>query len=431
MDSMSKVAQPEFGQRIRQRRQELGLSQREVAGEHVTPSYVSLLESGNRMPTLDVIIHLARALQISPQELTGRSLVDLVGEGIGTETPAKDSSSVPPFPLVTRALIHSAVEAEDLATAAELTLQVLTHARDSQDEEQLLSIGIEASSLLRSAGRHKERLALLLELSQLGLVRRSDQFQVMLLPDLASAQREAGQLLEARSTIESLLPLVRQENHAGTCEHVRVLGVYISILCEIGDTEPVGALVEQMLALAAKLDRPAVAGRAQWIASMAYLQLGEHEAAYAQFTDARRTLASPNMPLADWLRFCRSSAGLLLTVGQIASAREWIDEAEGTVNRLGIPAERAAVLALRARYEAVVGNLDEALTHYTTLTGPDSPLTGLDLVRVEMSMATVLQQLDRPDEAVELLRDAAKRCEQLGRYQLAVQAWRMVDELRR
>jgi transcriptional regulator with XRE-family HTH domain len=430
MNNVSKIVQPEFGQRIRQRRQHLGLSQREVAGEHMTPSYVSLLESGSRIPTLDVIIHLARALQMSPQELTGRSLINLMSGDVRSDTPGNGVPSSGISPLVAQALIRSAVEADDLPTAADLTLRLLADARQGNDQEWLLRVGIEAHSLLRAAGRNEERLDLLTELAGLDAVERSAQLRVMLLTDLASAQRDADQIVEARRTVESLLPLVQEEALTGSPEHVHVLGVLISILCEIGDTDEVPGFVEQMLTMAAQIDRPGLIGRAHWTASIAYAQLGDHEQAYAQLTSARRALASPTMPLADWLRFCRTAANVLLTVERVDDALEWIEEAEGTARRIGLPAEQATVLALRAKYETATGNLEHALVHYKKLVAPDSPVTGLDLVRIQMSLATVLQGLGRRVEAIELLREAAKRCEQMGAYQLAVQVWRRIDDLR-
>ena len=51
-----------FGARVRQRRRELGRSQTELAGERLSASYLSLLESGKRKPTPDIVTSLAAAL---------------------------------------------------------------------------------------------------------------------------------------------------------------------------------------------------------------------------------------------------------------------------------------------------------------------------------------------------------------------------------
>lgn len=53
----------EVGRRIKQRRAELGLSQREIAFEGGSYAYVSRLESGHRNPSIGMLITLAERLQ--------------------------------------------------------------------------------------------------------------------------------------------------------------------------------------------------------------------------------------------------------------------------------------------------------------------------------------------------------------------------------
>ena len=58
------------GRRIKIRRTELGLSQAEVAGLDLSDSYISLLESGRRTPSPDVVAMLAGRLRCSAGWLT-------------------------------------------------------------------------------------------------------------------------------------------------------------------------------------------------------------------------------------------------------------------------------------------------------------------------------------------------------------------------
>ena len=61
---------PELGPRIRARREELGLSQRQVvAGLRFTAAYLSRIENGDRQPTFNVIRELAGPLRCSPSWL--------------------------------------------------------------------------------------------------------------------------------------------------------------------------------------------------------------------------------------------------------------------------------------------------------------------------------------------------------------------------
>ena len=53
------------GDRIRQRRLELGLSQRELASEGVTYAYISRLEANARTPSIKALRKLAGTLDVS------------------------------------------------------------------------------------------------------------------------------------------------------------------------------------------------------------------------------------------------------------------------------------------------------------------------------------------------------------------------------
>ncbi|MBB5867175.1 transcriptional regulator with XRE-family HTH domain [Allocatelliglobosispora scoriae] len=71
---MSQVSQPgvnEFARRLRALRTARGITQRDLAGDDLSVSYVSLLESGRRNPTADVVRLLATRLGCQPDELLG------------------------------------------------------------------------------------------------------------------------------------------------------------------------------------------------------------------------------------------------------------------------------------------------------------------------------------------------------------------------
>src|SRR5688572_5340686 len=63
----------QVGRRIRKLRRRLGLSQRGVAEPVITSSYLSLIESGRRVPSPEILAHIAARLSVDPEELlTGR-----------------------------------------------------------------------------------------------------------------------------------------------------------------------------------------------------------------------------------------------------------------------------------------------------------------------------------------------------------------------
>ena len=61
------------GRRVRAKRLELGLSQRELASPGVSYAYISRIEAGARVPSAKALILLARKLDVTPLWLaTGR-----------------------------------------------------------------------------------------------------------------------------------------------------------------------------------------------------------------------------------------------------------------------------------------------------------------------------------------------------------------------
>ena len=59
-----------FGARIRARREARGLTQAALAeAVGVSSNYLSVLERGHKLPTLDTLVRLAKALQVSPGDL--------------------------------------------------------------------------------------------------------------------------------------------------------------------------------------------------------------------------------------------------------------------------------------------------------------------------------------------------------------------------
>jgi transcriptional regulator with XRE-family HTH domain len=66
--------QRRFGESLRAARKEHGLSQEKVALEaEISLTYFGEVERGEKMPSLDVVLRLAKALGLTGQELLGRA----------------------------------------------------------------------------------------------------------------------------------------------------------------------------------------------------------------------------------------------------------------------------------------------------------------------------------------------------------------------
>ncbi len=66
-----------LGARLRARREALGLSQAELAEKvRISPNYVSVLERGLKLPALDTLVALAKALGVPVSDLLGEPRPD-------------------------------------------------------------------------------------------------------------------------------------------------------------------------------------------------------------------------------------------------------------------------------------------------------------------------------------------------------------------
>ena len=86
------TAGQDFGRVLKARREELGLTRRElVDASGLSYPYVSQLETGSRLPSHRSLARLARALQLEPTELGGR---DHVRRGVDAATAARPDAAV-------------------------------------------------------------------------------------------------------------------------------------------------------------------------------------------------------------------------------------------------------------------------------------------------------------------------------------------------
>jgi transcriptional regulator with XRE-family HTH domain len=410
------VSQPEFGQRLRQLRQGRGMSQRDLAGTQLSASYISLLEAGQRVPTLNVAVALARRLETSPEELIGKTARHLL-----TESEPSDA------PLLVQMHANDASDIGDQEEARRLLTEALAQAREEGNQQQIVQLGTHLQEILHLLGAHEARLVLLEELLALPVVRGSVQTELSLLITQASALRESGHLVEARQMAMTAMRRTTDPVVSGGLEHVRLLGVLVSVLCELGDLDQVRPLVQELTSLAAKLGRPSVSGRASWAASMAYALLGESDEAYEHLRVALRDLPYASMSLRDWLRFCRAVVSTLLDLQRdMDLAYEWLQSAEAAARTVCLAKEQTQVRALRARYELLTGNPQGALEIYETI--DHDQLRPLALAP-HTGHAQALREMGRLDEAADVLRKLANLCERSGAYQMAVGLWRQVDEL--
>ncbi len=93
---MNKIDYNALGERIRDKRKELGINQSDLAKQcELSASFLGHLERGSRKASLETVVALCNILQVSPTFLLQDSLVDeAMGESrVATKTVVKEISA--------------------------------------------------------------------------------------------------------------------------------------------------------------------------------------------------------------------------------------------------------------------------------------------------------------------------------------------------
>jgi transcriptional regulator with XRE-family HTH domain len=414
------VRQPEFGRRLRELRTRRGLSQRDLANGVVDPSYISLLESGSRVPTLDVVIQLGQAL--------GVPITSLLGSDLSLEPSAFDAKG---SDLTWQVLSRCAADFGDLAAARSRIQEAYRQACDQEPSARVLEIGLALQHAVAGEGDHEKVLTLNEELLGLASSLRLTPIVTKLRADCAAAARNLGRFGQARRFAEAALATITDDKLNGTVEHIRLLSIQVSIMCDTGDLEEVPALLERMFEIAGQHQSQAVRSRVHWVAATAYSRLGDADLAREHLSQARDGMGSAHTPLRDWAHFCRAAASVLLDAGNdLEEAHCYIEQAHAATEAMASPAHWAALRAVQARYECAAGNPQRAVDLVTALEEDFRHLSQYDLARLQATLAQALDRLGRREDAIEHLQAAASNYEQLKIFRLAAAMWRELDRLR-
>ncbi len=327
-----------LGARLRALRERRGLSLRQIAFPGCSPSYLSRVESGDRVASLTILAELARRLDTSIEELLGRSLDGRVSEA-------------------------------DLA-AAEVSAR-LGDPRAGADLESLLA-GARSLGDQRAESRALEYLGLL------ALDQRGDARAV----DLLEQARACGPAPSARERPALYRALGRA--HAGTGDLIQAAAVLQAAFDEVSE-DPVDASLmvqfgsylanaytdrgrfsdaEQVLSRVLRHERDIDGAnllRLDWALARTYAEQGQSRVAEMY---AHRVLA--RMERGEELRAQGHAhlliAGVLLDQDQAEGAGPHLDRAERLLTD-EVPVERALLSYERSREALARGDFSAAKEH--------------------------------------------------------------------
>jgi transcriptional regulator with XRE-family HTH domain/CRP-like cAMP-binding protein len=246
---------PTLGQRLRALRIERGLSQADLAGDLVSPSYVSLIESDRRSPERDVLDGLARRLGcsslylesgVAPEEINEQRLrlqFAEIARANGELTEARDQFT-------------------DLARAAAGEIRHAAVWGLARTEEALGD--------LHPAMKHLDTL---LEAARVG--EPGAPGLLILLNARCRVYRTAGDLARSIEVGEAALRQVRELGLEGTEDEIRLASSLVGTYWARGDMFSAQHLASQVIERAEKLNAREAQGNAYWNASLVAAARGD------------------------------------------------------------------------------------------------------------------------------------------------------------
>jgi transcriptional regulator with XRE-family HTH domain len=398
-----------LGQRLRALRHERGLSQAELAGDLVSPSYVSLIESSRRSPERDVLEGLARRLGCSTLYLES-----------GVE-PEEINEQRLKLQFAEIALANGSV-AEARERFAELAQVPTSEIRNGAIWG--LARTDEAQGELRASLMH---LDVLVDEARLGAPGAPG--LLGLLMARCRLYKLAGDFARSIEVGEDALREVRELGLEGTEEEIKLASTLVMCYWGRGDLFSAQQLASQVIERADKLGSRTAQGSAYWNAAL----VAEAHGQIALALD----LASRTLALLSESSLIRSLASIRVTYAwlllrcdppRIDEAEALLVQAHETFADMSLSQNLASCETEMARCALLRGAFAEAaqLAADSMARCADTSTTELESARVVKGLAQIMS--GQAVDGVAAVSSAADFLEQMGARAKAAQAWRELAE---
>ncbi|HXV57012.1 MAG TPA: tetratricopeptide repeat protein [Gaiellaceae bacterium] len=384
------------GLRLRAAREKAGLSQRQLAFPGCSPAYISRIESGDRIPSLQLLRELGRRLGVTEDWLA-----------TGTEDGRYEASG---------ALLEAevALRLEELDLAERLFTTMLEHAGADITRAQAHE-GLGQVAHRRGRPREAiERFERALELYGTPESQHAD-----LADSLGRAYAMVGELESAIGVFERCLEQAEQDGDV--LRGMQFMVLLGHALIDAGNFGRAEELLGRALAIGKDSQSPSVRAQLYWTQSRLHAERNEPELA-ARY--ARRALEVLRLT-EDTYRTARAHqllAHIELDRGHPEAALEVLHEGWPLLERNANPLERAQYRLEEARALARLGREEEAGTLVMQISGIIAGAHPEDAARSYSTLAEIFEDLGDRARALELYELAAEllRPNNPNRYLVAI-----------
>jgi tetratricopeptide (TPR) repeat protein len=370
------------GERLKAAREKAGLSQRQLSFQGCSPAYISRIESGDRIPSLQLLRELGRRLGVSE---------DFLATGSG------DRGTV----ITDIAQADVALRLDELDVAQELYEQALSGSPEESAEPEVYA-GLGQLKFRR--GDPRGAISFLERAQQVADPMR----RAAVTESLGRAYAMVGELESAIGIFQASLE--EAENRADDLETIRFAVLLAYALIDSGNLGRAEELLGRALALGGKSQDPLVRAKLYWSQSRLHAERNDQDTAARYARSALEILWLTE----DTYRIARAHqllAYIELNRGNAEEALELLKEGWPLIETSGNKLERAQYRLEEARALAKLGRSEEAGALAMQISGLISDAAPEDAARSYTVLGSVYEELGESSRAREVYELAAELLE--------------------
>jgi transcriptional regulator with XRE-family HTH domain len=404
-----------FGEKLRAERLERGLTQAELGKDLYSPSYISLLETGRREPTAEVIEELARRLDLAPKALEAWSQPITVSDAeyVLAGLYARQAWDLRDYPLA----------ASHAATAAQIALE-------GKNTSAWWNMTYMQAECLMKEGKLQECQQIVERLLEHPMATESVGLGVRARQMLAALCHGQGQLSVA---VDHALEAVKLSVHLPRNSTV-LIGAHRILIGALAESGRLDEAWKFCLALHEQVDDHAMsqlAGEVAWvIGNVAFMRHDYTEG--VKHHERAAKLLSPANDIELWARFNKASAAVRLSSGIVEpETLSSIERAELAFSIVGgTKSDELEVAFIRARWLYLTGDIVAAVEKLREIHAEREALAKHTAGEVSLLLGKSLKAAGESDEALVHLEEAQKAFSAAGAADRVQQALDAVLEIK-
>lgn len=404
-----------FGEKLRAERLDRGLTQAELGKDLYSPSYISLLETGRREPTAEVIEELARRLELAPKALEAWSQPISVSDAeyVLAGLYARQAWDLRDYPLA----------ASHAAAAAQIAL-------DGRNTSAWWNMSYMQAECLLKHGDLLECRELVERLLEHPMARESVGLGARARQMLAVVCQRQGQLTAAVEHATEAVAIAEQLPK-GSIITIGALRALIGALAESGRLNEAWKYCQELLAQVDEHAMSQLAGEVAWvIGNVAFMRHDYVEG--VKHHERAAKLLSPANDIELWARFNKASAAVRLSSGivepETLSSIERAELAFSIVS--GTKSDELEVAFIRARWLYLTGDIVAAVEKLREIHAERDNLAKHTAGEVSLLLGKSLKAAGESEEALVHLEEAQKAFSAAGAADRVQQALDAVLEIK-